>query len=438
MIRLFVPAVFVTAMCLSRSAAAADPPADDPTCVGTLGPSEIVSCALARSPEVREARAVLRAIAGRRVAAGLWLPGNPILAINVGRGTVSPGVTATASGPDLDWNAALSQEMEIAGQRSARVEAVDAEAAAQIRRVAVAEEEVAAGALRAYFELLAAREAVVVAEDVAKVADDLGRLAEGRAREAMTSGLDADVARSESSRLAAGRYEAERRLQVAAAALGAALGIEASQVKISGSLLTPASPSQELDIATLAERALRLRGDVAASEMEQRVREHRITTLQRERIPNVTLSVFAQQGALEQTVGAGLSIPIPLPAPIGHTRAGELAEARGQLEQAKASSESVRRRVSVEVAQAVAERDARREVLKLFPHDLLERARGDLREIGVGLSSRQLSIREALLAQRSLIELLQADIGARAGSALAWVEVNRAVGLPFPGMRSEP
>ena len=437
MSRLFAPAVLVTAL-FSLPAAAADPPSGEAMCAGTLGPPEIVSCALARSPEVNEARAGLRAIDGRRIAAGLWLPGNPILALSVGRGTVTPGVTTTAAGPDLDWNAALSQELEIAGQRSARVHAVDAEAAAQIRRVAVAEEEVAASALRAYFELLAAREAVVVAEDVAKVADDLGRLAEGRAREALTSGLDADLARAEASRLVAGRYEAERRLRVARTALGAALGMQASQVTVSGSLQTPAAAIQEADVTALVERALTLRGDVAASEMEQRVTEHRITILRRERIPNVTLSVFAQQGALESTAGVGLSIPVPLPAPLGHTRAGELAEARGQLDQAKASSESVRRRVSVEVAQAVAERDARREVLKLFPHDLLERARGDLKEIGVGLSSRQLSIREALIAQRSLIELLQADIGARAADALAWVEVNRAVGLPFPGMRSEP
>ena len=41
---------------------------------------------------------------------------------------------------------------------------------------------------------------------------------------------------------------------------------------------------------SLEERALRLRGEVAAAEMERQVLEHRLALVRRERIPNVTLS----------------------------------------------------------------------------------------------------------------------------------------------------
>jgi hypothetical protein len=137
--------------------------------------------------------------------------------------------------------------------------------------------------------------------------------------------------------------------------------------------------------------------------MERQVLEGRLVVVRRERIPNPTLSVFAERGEIDdQIYGVGLSVPLPLPAPVGRTRAGEIAETLAQIRAAESSAELVRRRV-----------------------------RADLAALREAISSRQLSLREGLQWQRTLIELLQGDIEARLGRALAWVDLRRVVGLPL-------
>jgi cobalt-zinc-cadmium efflux system outer membrane protein len=191
---------------------------------------------------------------------------------------------------------------------------------------------------------------------------------------------------------------------------------------------------------TLEQQALRLRGELAAAEAERHVLEQRLSVVRRERVPNLTVSAFAERSELaDQIMGVGLSIPLPLPSPIGRTRAGEIAEIIGNIRAAESSLELVRRRVRVEVARASAAYEARTEASALFAGDLVNRARADLRALGEGIASRQLSLREALVSQRSLIELLQTDIDTRLARALAWVELRRVAGLPLlPGAGETP
>jgi len=74
---------------------------------------------------------------------------------------------------------------------------------------------------------------------------------------------------------------------------------------------------------------------------------------------------------------------------------------------------------------------ARQGAADLFAGDLLKRARTNLSSLREAIASRQLSLREALQWQRTFIELLQADIAVRLGSALAWVDLRRVAGLPL-------
>jgi outer membrane protein, heavy metal efflux system len=418
---------------LAYGASAAAEPRSLPTrdsCAGPLDAAAVVRCALAASPEVAQASAELAAVAGRRQTAQVWLPSNPQIAGTVSRRRIDvPGGTTA-----LNWSATLSQELEVAGQRGLRVEAADAQAAAQRRRLVVAEQEVAARALGAYYEALAARESLSLASELAEAGVSLAATAQGRAREALLSGVDADVALAESVRLRLLPLEAQRRWTVARAALAILAGTPA-EPEVTGTLAPPAAPSPP--DARLEEEALRLRGELGAAEMERRVRERQVDLLRRERIPNVTLSAFAERdGFAEQVLGLGLSVPLPLPGPIGRSRAGEVAEARSQVEAAATVLEQVRRRIRLEVAQALAGLRARQSGLALFAADLPARARRDLVALREGIASRQLSLREALVAQRSLVELLQSDIDARLAHALAWVELRRVVGLPLlPGGR---
>jgi len=320
--------------------------------------------------------------------------------------------------------------VSFSGQRGARVDAADAEDAAQRRRVTVAEQEVAAGALGAYYEAVAAQEGLRFAEDLARTAQALAAYAEGRAKEAVLAGVEADVARAEATRLGLVRFEAERRLTASRTALALLLDLDPAGLTLNGSLApTPASAAPP---GSLEEQALRLRGEIGAAEIERQVLERRLAVVRRERVPNLTISAFAERGEIDDRIfGFGLSVPLPLPSPVGRTRAGDIAETLAQIRAAEASTDLVRRRVRLEVARAAAAYKARQESAGLFTPDLLDRARADLAALREAVASRQLSLREGLQWQRTLIELLQGDIETRLGRVLAWIDLQRVVGLPL-------
>jgi cobalt-zinc-cadmium efflux system outer membrane protein len=423
--RTLTAATLVVAGAWAREAVALDGPKQPTECSRPLDADTVARCAVAASPEVREARERLAAVAGRRATAGVWLPSNPTVGATVATRRRPPPEAVSA----LNWSVVLSQELEIAGQRGARVDTADAESAAQARRVGVAEQEVAAGALTAYYEAIAAEEGLQLAADLAHNAQALAIFAEARAKEALLAGVEADVARAEATRIGLVRFEAERRLADSRVALAVLLDVEPASLSLPTALPieTPATPAGSLE-----EQALRLRGEIVAAEMERTILERRLALIRRERVPNLTLSAFVEHGEInDRILGVGLSVPLSLPAPVGRTRAGEIAETVAQIRAAESSAELVRRRVRLEVARALAALRARRGAAGLFESDLLARARADLSSLRAAISSRQLALREGLQWQRALIELLAADIESRLGRALAWVDLKRVVGLPL-------
>ena len=422
---------------LAVAAAPARPAVAQPGACAGAGPLDAaaaVRCALAGSPEVRLARQELAVLAGKRRSAGVLLPSHPVVTASVADRRLFSGAPQASQAPVVNWYVTLAQELEIAGQRGARLAEADAETAAQLRRVAVAEQEVAADVLAAYYEVLAAGEEARLAAELSRVADALATASAARAGEALLAPVDADVARAEAVRIALGRFEAERRQSAAQADLAALLG-QAGPVAVTGSLDEPVpAPPADVSIEDAVRGALLLRGELGAAEQERSVRLSRVRLQQRLRAPNPTVSLFAQSdGFSERVLGGGLSIPLVLPAPLGPSRAGEIASARAQAEQADTTLEQLRRRVRQEVTRALqAEQTCARE-LQLFPADLTARARTDLAALGEALAAQKVAIREALLSQRSLIDLLQAHIRSRLAFALARVERLRATGRPLTG-----
>lgn len=418
----------------SAEAPSQQPASQHGPCVGPFDAVAVVRCALSRSPELRLAKQELEVMEGRRVSAGILLPSHPVVTASVADRRLFPGAPQEPQAPVLNWYVTLAQEIEIAGQRGARIREVEAGQAAQLRRVAVAEQEASASALGAYYDALAANEEVRLTADIARIADALATASAARARESLLAPVDADVARSEAVRIALGRFEAERRYAAAQAVLASLLGLQ-GPLTLTGSLdqaRPTAAPAEPID--QMIRSALAVRGEVAAAEQEHRMRLAHVSLLRRQRVPNPTLSLFAQRdGFNERVLGGGISMPLFLPGPLGPSRAGEISSALAQVEQADTTLEQVRRRVRMEVTRAVQAEQVYALEVQLFPADLTTRARADLLAIGQALSARQLPIREALLSQRSLIELLQSHIRSRLAFALARVERMRAAGQPLAG-----
>lgn len=404
-------------------------------CQGPLTAERVIQCALSQSLELRSSEQELEALQGRRVTAGTWLPSRPTLSATIGDRRPFGGAMNPPAGPAsaLNWSVGISQEVEIAGQRGTRLKEVDAEKLTQTRKIRAVEQEVAATALFSFYDLLAAQEELRLATDLSKVAESLSSLVQARAKESLISSVDADVAQAEVTRLQLERLEAERRLNKTQAVFLQILGQSAS-VELAGDLEQGPQLEAHLSIESLLARALTLRGELSVAEAERGQRQAQIERLKRERIPNPTFSFFAQNdGFNERVLGFGVSIPLPMPSPVAPSRAGEIATARVQVAQADTNIEMIRRRVQREVTQAWSQIQACTTQKSLFSADLLGRAQKDLRALAQGIAAKQLSIREALFSQRTLIELLQRHLQTRLICAQARIELIRAAGISFLG-----
>lgn len=398
-------------------------------CSARVTREDVVACAQRTSPEVRASKLGIEASRARELSASTWLPSNPSLSVGLGKRT------ATALEPSsLTWNAALAQELEIGGQRSARLETARAETDAASKRAEETRRAIATAALDGYFEALAALEQQQLAEALARVASALSAAARARSEAGLFAPIEADVAEAAALRVVQEQFAAERRLSSSLASLATMLGLDpARPPAVEGELSPWPTP---LATEALVASALENRADLKAASAEQRAAMAKVTLYSRSRVPNPTLSVFAESDRSdEKRFGVGLSLPIPLPAPLGHTYRGEIAEAQALAERASTEAERIRRLARLEVTTALDSLLSRKREVDAFPPDLLDRAKSGLEALAREVESGRLPVREALIAQQSLIELLRAFIDARLQLCRASVELVRVAALPLDEVR---
>lgn len=403
---------------------AAEEPPPCPVAVA-LTRADVVRCVLLNDLPLRAAREEVVALQGRRVTAETVLPSRPTLELRAAQRELlgHPDVTAFNGGVKL------SQEFELGGQRGARLGVADAELGAANQRLATLTREARANATRAYLRLLAAQENAVLVREFASLAQALAAAATGREREELVSKVDATVAVAEAARLRVRALEAERVRSFAAIELASALGQpEAEQVRVTGFLEMPAA--EQISLEPLISKALAARADVAAASAERDAAQWRVKLLERERVPSITVAGFAEREEFGQRVlGGTLSFPLPLPGSLWPSRRGEIDEAQARVLQASTNVEGVARRVRAEVVQAVREEQFRADSVSAYPAGARERAREGLRSLASALAAGRLGVRDALINQRALVDLLEGELSARLGLALARVELRRASAL---------
>ena len=387
--------------------------------------SNVVPCALAQSIETQSEREGLAAAQGRRQAASTLLPSNPSLSLSAG---IPVGYELSSS--TLTWGVTIAQELEIGGQRGRRLDVANAERSAHERRVLAIAREVGRQALNAYFDAVAAREQSILARKLGDVAEALSTYARSRSEVGLASPVESGVAQAEAVRLSRLELETELRLKETLATLASVLGQDPTQlpIEVSGDLepLTIAdTPAQRLVSAAIAERA-----DVQTALAENEVAARRAALLRAARLPNPTISVsYRKDWIAERVVGVGLSFPIPLPAPLGRTFAGEIREADALTRRAKLETQRLSRDIRLEIVSAKLAFDSRKSELALFTPESVAQAEAGVDAIGEAIRGHKLGIRDALLSEQALVELLRDYIEARHRLCLASVELAHAMGL---------
>jgi len=411
------------AACLAFSSTAMAQEAAE--CATRITRTNVVPCALTASLTVRGEQKTVDALQGRRTANGVFLPSNPTLALSGARRNLTGGAADATN-----WYATLSQEVELAGQRASRLRASDAAIVAQEKRVLLSKRETAVLAWSAFFEALAASEQQRLTDRLLQTSQRMGVVARARAEKGVGASLDADLADAATLRLLQIKLAADLSVTAANARLSFLLGRDPSSgvVGVEGDLI-PLAGLPDARAALLGERP-----EVQVVDAERRAMRSRAEAFRRSRIPNPTLSVFVQNdGFNERVVGLGVAVPIPLPAPVGRTYAGEIAEADALAQRAEIERTRVERELRLEIVDATATYTAHRLAVEAMTPERMRRAEDSLRDLQVEIEAGRLGVREALVAQQTLIEMLQTNIAQRRALCLASVDLARALGVPLEG-----
>lgn len=400
--------------------------ANDEACMN-ITRENVAACAVRASGTVRAEREAASAATDRKASAARWLPTNPTFAVTIARRSGTDGRSDA-----LNYGATFSQEMEIAGQRGARLRAAEADVRARAHGVVARARQTAAEGYITWFEVLAAQESLAVARYYETTAQRIARVTRGRADAGVSSPLEADLAEGASLRVTQARLAAERDLHADAARLASLLGRDPrGEVSIVTGELEPLRGSDELAHSANA-RTARDRPEIRSLDDEARVLEERASMFRRARVPNVTLQLFAQNdGYNERVLGGGILLPLPLPEPLGRFYAGEIREAEARARQTGAERDALSRELTTDLAVAVTAYETRRKEAALFNRDRLDRSQRWLSELAKELEAGRLSIRDALLAEEQLVELLRASVEARLAVCLASVRLAVAASEPL-------
>ena len=402
---LFAAASALLALTVASSARA------ETTCT-TVTRENVGPCAAAASLDVRAAALIVTARQAEVGRARILLPSNPTLGLSF---------AGRRSAEDSAFNAyaQLGQEIEIGGQRGARGREAEARVGASEASKSVVSRDIAADALTAYFEVLAAREELALLKRVEALATRVADVARAQAKAGAGSDLDADVAESQAQKRTQARMVVEGKASAAEVRLFRLLGARA--VVVEGKLDPLALPPRQEpppEVLALQKEAIAL--DAQAS------------VARRSRIPNVTVSVFAQSdGFRERVLGAGLSVPLPLPEPLGRSRASDIAVARAEADATRAEADAKRATLSREADAQQAETEALVRAAASVDDARAARAEASLAKLAEEVEKGRLQARDAFVAQDALTEMLGQRITAKREACLASVRLAALRGVPL-------
>jgi outer membrane protein, heavy metal efflux system len=385
--------------------------------------ANVVQCALRASLQVRAEQQSVEALQGRRVTASALFNSNPVVSLTGGKHSVSGDQGYT-------WFASLSQELEVAGQVGTRRGAVDAQLDAQRSRVTLSERDVTVAAWTAYFEVIATQEELRLSERLGTLARALATTARARSEKGLIAPVESDVAEASATRLNQMRLASERRAGRANAVLAWMMGADptASIPSVDGELTPlPFSNSARAKAPT----APADRPEVQVADAERRALELRASTFRRSRVPNPSVSVFAQNDPFEgRIIGLGLAFPLPIPG-WSRTFGGEVAESDALARRAAIEAERARRDVRLEVVTALQAYESRSREVETFSVEQIRSADKSLQALGEEVQAGRLGVRDAIITQQALIDLLHSHLEARKALCLASVEILRALGIPL-------
>jgi cobalt-zinc-cadmium efflux system outer membrane protein len=375
------------------------------------------------NPELLAARQELDIARGRLVKAEYPSQFNPEVAGEGGHRQLGAG------GSGADYGVALSQELEVAGQRGKRIEEARANLARVEQLVRDRTRLIEAEVQRTFFAALARRQR----RDLLQHVEGLNR----RVRDASQARVKAGESPVMEANLAEIRFGQSRKETLVAEKDYTATLLELKRLLN----VTPDAtldPSGELraapatyDLRTLIARAAEARPDLLAGEREVKRVDAETALTRRLIIPNPTLEGFYREEAgidgSERIVGGGLRIPLP----VFDRRQGELMALAGRRRQAQFEVDGTLRTVEKEVADTFQSYEAARREVGIFEQDILRRAEENFRFIETAYRAGKIDFLQFVVVQNDLVSAQLSYLDSLAALREAEVNLERAVGAPL-------
>lgn len=348
---------------------------------------EVVELARSQAPSVRLADADVGIERARRAGARVLVTDNPVLSGGIGSRWGDERTT--------DREVSLSVPIQLGGQRSKRTAVADTDIRVAEGRVDDVQRVAAGRAAKAYFEVLFAREMLVLAEERRALADTLVDTARERKQAGDAALLEVNLARGELSRAKSAVSSAERLIASGSLRLATVLGIDSMDgVAVSGALddwsfVTPDTGVESADRSDV--RAVRARVSAASAHVE---------LADARRWPWLSFQLTYAHEESADIAFSGLAITLPL----FERGQGERARARAERHRAKLEVELTVRAARAEVEGARAAFRAAVEAVDEMKDDALPLAIENERMARESYAAGKLELAAMLVVRREALD----------------------------------
>jgi cobalt-zinc-cadmium efflux system outer membrane protein len=379
--------------------------------------NQVVQLALQHNPVMNGAEAVLEQSQGQRVTAGAYL--NPTVSGSAGRGSIREPSTGISI---IERTITVEQPLEWLGKRAARQRAADAGLAGALAGMEEIKVVLTGEVKTAFFQLLFAQEDVQLARENLKTVEDLVKLVSARVSTREAPKFELVKATVELQKSKKDLATADNALLVARGRLNTVTGKALGEgFAIQGEFETVRSG---LDLGRLTEEA---RDRHPTLRRQQKVVEQAEFTIEQERasrMPNVAVIGQYHREAGDQSMTAGLSLPLP----IWYRRQGEIGTAVGMHRKAQAERDRLQQELEQTITQHFQEVRTAQEQIQVFEHGFLFQAKEALDIAQFSFRHGVASLLEVIDAQRVYRQALLEYAQARADHSIALARLERAAG----------
>jgi cobalt-zinc-cadmium efflux system outer membrane protein len=379
--------------------------------------ADILTFAAQHNPVLAGAEGLVKQSQGQQIAAGAYP--NPSLTGIAGRGAIQDPKTGVHV---TERTFIVEQPLEWTGKRRARQEAADAGLAGANAALEETRLSLLAEVKIAFYQLLfGQRDVELSAQNVANVEEVLrtvqARVAAGEATafDSLKAGVEVQKAKKEAARANNSLLVAKARLNtLTAGSLGKDFAIRGDFER----------PKQSVDGEALAAQALEQHPAVRRLSKLAEQADHVLRFEREARVPNVSVIGSYHREAGDESLTAGLAVPLPL----WYRRQGEIQSALGAKHRADAERARAQHELEQAVTQHAQEVRTAQEQLYVFDTGLLKQAEQTLAMARTSFRHGAASLLDVLDAQRVYRQTQLEYAQVRADLSIALARLERALG----------